>query len=227
MKLTIRKGMFETNSSAMHSIILGKDFDLSNDTGCDFLQEDAHYILNVDDEGYTRGPGRLLTSPFEKATFLIALFTLHNLKGENYYLEKPVDWDNRWSNFKNYIEDLFKKRKVSVEIKEPTIIVETEDGQSYTFLKFYTEGFGEYFGEYEEELLSENVIENLIFNPQSFVIIGGDEYSSCFQLFAFVANNLDMNKYIVYPKKSSDDFIKKYSKDYWYDDKVEYNLQLN
>ena len=75
MKLTIRKGMFETNSSSMHSIIITKN---NNEYTQDEL-EDGYYngvlkLWNSDELEFDRYPFELLATWDRKVCFAIASY---------------------------------------------------------------------------------------------------------------------------------------------------------
>ena len=221
MKITIRKGMFETNSSSMHSIIIGKDTDYKEKYddrswgGCKVI-----YTLNIDNESYTRGEGRLLLTPFAKTKFLMALFTtfygINHDKGGGSFI--PSDWEENWKNFSDYVTELFKKRKVNVVLAKPYIFQgqdsytdNTDKLITYSFVdvKFDEEGFYEFSSD-KEKIFSKEMIENIIFNQKSYIIIGGDEYDSCFDIYAFMVSNTDTDNYIKFPYKNDISFKKEF-----------------
>lgn len=217
MKVTIRKGMFETNSSSMHSIIIGKDTDYKekyDDRSWDRYK--VTYTLNIDNESYTRGEGRVLLTPFAKTKFLMALFTTfyginQDSNGRSFI---PSDWEENWKKFSDYVTELFKKRGVNVVLAKP-FIFQGEDSYTdrnnkvitYSFVdvKFDEEGFYEFSSD-KEKIFSKEMIENIIFNQKSYVIIGGDEYDSCFDIYAFMVSNTDTNKYIKFPYRDDEEF---------------------
>ena len=217
MKVTIRKGMFETNSSSMHSIIIGKDTDYKEkyDDGSwgDYKKV---YTLNINNESYTRGEGKVLLTPFAKTKFLMALFTTfygidQDKEGRN---SIPSDWEEKWKEFSEYIEDLYKKKGVTVKLEKPYLF-QGEDSYTdrngktitYSFVdtKFDEEGFYE-FNAYKDQIFSKEMIENIIFNQKSYIIIGGDEYSSCYDIYAFMVANTDTDKYIKFPHRDDEEF---------------------
>lgn len=221
MKVTIRKGMFETNSSSMHSIIIGKDIDFKDkydDRGWD--RYEVVYTLNIDNESYTRGEGRILLTPFAKTKFLMALFTtfygIKQDKGGRSFI--PSDWEENWKNFSDYVTELFKKRKVNVVLAKP-FIFQGEDSYTdgngkvitYSFVdvKFDEEGFYEFSSD-KEKIFSKEMIENIIFNQKSYIIIGGDEYDSCFDIYAFMVSNTNTNNYIKFPYRDNECFKKEF-----------------
>ena len=217
MKVTIRKGMFETNSSSMHSIIIGKDTDYKEKyddrSWGDFKKV---YTLNINNESYTRGEGKVLLTPFAKTKFLMALFTtfygIDHDKGGGSFI--PSDWEEKWKEFSEYIEDLYKKKGVTVKLEKPYLF-QGEDSYTdrngktitYSFVdtKFDEEGFYE-FNVYKDQIFSKEMLENIIFNQRSYIIIGGDEYSSCYDIYAFMVSNTDTNKYIKFPHRDDEEF---------------------
>lgn len=205
MKVTFRKGMFETNSSSMHSVIIGKEVSIASyfnkNENC--WDKSLEYNLSIDGESYTRGEGRILLTPFSKTKFLMALFTFLHLDISKNPAEINSSWEKEWEDFSKYIASLYLERGYHVTLSKPTIInnVYSWTNQPYIDVLFDTEGFFE-FNEYEDQILSKDAIKNIIFNQKSFIIIGGDEYSSCLNIYGFLENNVNMDNYVQIPPPS-------------------------
>lgn len=212
MKITIRKGMFETNSSSMHSIIIGKEVSIADyfNKNEECWDKSLEYNLSIDGESYTRGEGRILLTPFSKTKFLMALFTFLHLDLSKNPIELNSSWEKEWNDFSKYISNLYLERGYQVTLSKPTIINSVyswtnQMGETitdpYIDVLFDTEGFPE-FSEYVDQILNKDAVKNIIFNQKSFIIIGGDEYSSCLNIYGFLENNVNMDNYIQIPPSS-------------------------
>lgn len=79
MKVSIRRGMFETNSSSMHSICVvnkkqDKSYSIEDAIRYDGRLWGNELTFDPDDLAFGRYPFRMLTGPIDKAAYVIASF---------------------------------------------------------------------------------------------------------------------------------------------------------
>ena len=154
MKLTIRKGMFETNSSSMHSIIITK-----NDSNC--YEEGLKWgILRFleDDIEFSRSPFQFLNTWRGKVGYAIASYC--------------QDYEASSEEAKEFISKLEAIIKKHVEDLDHIELPDPEDTwYPFGYVDHQSEGLLQKF------LSEENVtLEDFIFIPKYIVVIDGDEY---------------------------------------------------
>lgn len=161
MKLTIRNGMFETNSSSMHSIVICKD-------GGSYTEKELHDPIFLDgtikfwenDLEFGRSPFELLTTWDRKLAFVIASLC-RNKEEED-------------EEAKNIITEL--EKIVSKHIPECCKIKIADICYEYSSWPY---GYIDHqsLGLLDRLLKEEGVsIEEFIFNKKYIVVIDGDEY---------------------------------------------------
>ena len=157
MKLTIRKGMFETNSSSMHSIIITK-----NDSNCYEEGLKCYYggrlFFSDEDLEFSRSPFQFLNTWRGKVGYAIA----------SYCQEYKKD-DEEAKEFISKLESIIKKH---VEDFDHIELPDPEDTwYPFGYVDHQSEGLLQKF------LSEENVtLEDFIFTPKYIVVIDGDEY---------------------------------------------------
>lgn len=156
MKLTIRKGMFETNSSSMHSIIITK-----NDSNCYEKGLECYYggrlIFSDEDLEFSRWPFQFLNTWRDKVGYAIA----------SYCQEYKRD-DKEAKEFISKLEAIIKKHVKNfdhIELPDPE-----DTWYPFGYVDHQSEGLLQKF------LSEENVtLEDFIFTPKYIVVIDGDE----------------------------------------------------
>lgn len=191
MKTVLRKGMYETNSSSMHSVIINKD-------DIEFEQRNGDYPLSIKtDENYCRQEVRVLMSIEDKASFYMTLWCYTNggnsdkKKGKNILLDSYYKEAERLSK-------VFFKRNYTFNFEEPKI--EYDDFSKTWEFYIEQEGFYEFTGETNnliEILKDDSILERFLIDKNTFVVIGGDEYQSAYDLTRLCAlllrnKNVDM-----------------------------------
>lgn len=177
MKLTIRDGMFETNSSSMHSIVICKD-------GGNYTEKELHDPIFSDgtikfwenDLEFGRSPFELLTAWDRKLAFVIA-----SLCG---YKEEEDE------EAKNIITEL--EKIVSKHIPECCKIELTDICYEHSIWPY---GYVDHqsMGLLDRLLKKEGIsIEEFIFNKKYVVVIDGDEYC----IFDTIRKKFDLNNQI-------------------------------
>lgn len=157
MKYTIRQGMFETNSSSMHSIIITK-----NDSNCYEKGLKCYYggILSFSDEDleFSRYPFQFLNTWRDKVAYAIA----------SYCQEYNRDSEEA-KEFISKLETIIKKHVEGfdhIELPDPE-----DTWYPFGYVDHQSEGLLQKF------LEEENVtLEDFIFTPKYIVVIDGDEY---------------------------------------------------
>ncbi len=88
MKRQIRQGVFETNSSSIHSLVVKKDsayYTEEEVRECVYVQENGKVDLRYEDMYFGRSPFQVLTSFGEKLQYVLA--SMCNYKGDSVYEE--------------------------------------------------------------------------------------------------------------------------------------------
>ena len=171
---TIRKSLFETNSSSMHSVTVQDVKDKSHDH---FEHDD---VVTITLEYYARFPQKLLTTPETKLSYIVSyLICGYGLN------EKRVDFILRSLN------DFFNDKKDISAIKE---IYNLDDAsrninlfqklhdcvKSHTNAEFkFTVADGCIYAEGYEKMMQyfeTHDLDQVIFNPDYIIVVDGDEY---------------------------------------------------
>lgn len=148
----IRNGVFETNSSSMHSLVIKK-------TGKFLTKEESIKDIYIDENGklkiyefensFDRSPFKMLYSPEDKFLYLVASYNNDKKKREN-------------------IIELFKEE---LKIKEIDFPITYNKEVNYGYIDHQSLGF---VRNYIEK--NEISFKDFIFNNKYIVIIDGDEY---------------------------------------------------
>lgn len=156
MKLTIRKSMFETNSSSMHSIIITKNNDKYDEKELNRYVYDGKLRFWEDDIEFSRDPFNFLNTWKDKVAYAIAS-----------YCQESEDEEAK--EFISNLENIIKKHVKDFDHIE---LPDTEDTwYPYGYVDHQSAGLLQKF------LSKENVtLEDFIFTPKYIVIIDGDEY---------------------------------------------------
>lgn len=156
MKLTIRKSMFETNSSSMHSIIITKNNDSYDEKELKVYKGILRFL--EDDIEFSRSPFQFLNTWRGKVAYAIA----------SYCQEYERD-DEEAKEFISNLETIIKKH---VEDFDHIELPDPEDTwYPYGYVDHQSAGLLQKF------LSKENVtLEDFIFIPKYIVVIDGDEY---------------------------------------------------
>lgn len=179
-KLTVRSGMFETNSSSMHSLVIAREpkpyterekrLDHYYKTGPLKLENEYFHLFgeweDEDKTRYGRSPFRVLRTPLEKLRYYVAGF----LGGYDYDAE--VD-EVAEIPIKKFISRQTGIPEANIKIRtydrdEPYGVVERNDT-----------------GESPIDFIKERGIsmEEFVLNPKYIVVIDGDEYQEFMKLF--------------------------------------------
>lgn len=160
MKLTIRKGMFETNSSSMHSIII-----TDNTHDLMYLESIKKYMWDdgtipfYDSElEFGRSPFDVLADPYKKTAYAIASFC-------GYY--KPEK--EEYQECREFVNDLTRIFREVINGFDH-LVFNTNDCYPFGYVDHQSNQLLEEF--LEDEHVS---LEDFIFSPQYVVIIDGDE----------------------------------------------------
>ena len=157
MKLTIRKGMFETNSSSMHSIIITQNNSSCYEEGLKCYYSGVLSFFEEDME-FSRYPFRFLNTWRDKVAYTIA----------SYCQEYEANGEDA-KEFISKLEDIIKKH---VEDFDHIELPDSEDTwYPFGYVDHQSKGLLQKF------LSEENVtLEDFIFTPKYIVVIDGDEY---------------------------------------------------
>lgn len=201
MKFKVRQGVFETNSSSMHSICILNDCNLNNKINYE-EKNTSYFYLNV--EGFHRHPFKMLFSPEEKLAYCLCAFHsgIYNVnsekfkKLENKYLKMiQAYYPNvkKWSLFneKDYKLLYHTENGKEYDIDDEEKIGYNEDYNFYYIIEtgeklfpneklteFLTIGWNENDSSFLKDFFKEAGIteEEFIFSPEYFIVVDGDEY---------------------------------------------------
>lgn len=170
MKRVIRRNVFETNSSSMHSIVIMKD-----DVRTDKERHDKVYMLNEntldlryyrDDLNFDRSPFRVLDNAEDKYAYALASKVGNNSYG---HINDDGTLDEYLTELVNEFIELAKRVfKGCKKVEFP-----------YNFHGEPCFGWVDHQSAYllDDFLKKENIdVEKFIRNPKYIVIIDGDEY---------------------------------------------------
>ena len=188
MKYTIRRKMFETNSSSMHSIILsqGKIPEVNKNREKYIKKVDWNndpYVFHIrwgcktDDEmSFTRGEPRIYLTPISKAKILILIYAcLYLNKHGNKVIEDEYKKD--LSTFCKKVENLLWDHEgLNVIIDIPPIYESSYGGETFSYVNVDSEGMDTLYDLIDYIDKDENNLIRYLFDSKSFVVLGGDEY---------------------------------------------------
>lgn len=210
--IQLRKNVFETNSSSMHSLVVTKpekakeycerelkfEFALNEDRKTKELSFNLWAYCDDEDLVYERSPFRILRTPLEKLRYYSAA-TLMNCEGKpDRKKEKEI------KDFISKVTGITDYSKIILYHKEEHRNWKT--GRIKTF-KNYGSVYCNDSGETPMHFIKRKGIslEDLVMNPQYTIIVDGDEY--CLFKALFEAGIIDANDF--------EDIST--SKDYWND----------
>ena len=159
-RIACRQGVFETNSSSMHSLVVMKDvktpFPATDAWSADDLGNDK-YIINVTGNDYGRAPLEFLGHPVDKFLYILA-------SQYSRYSDESAERDE-------FIAEMVKRLDGCEGFK---FGIDSWDGKTdYGYVDHQSSGT-------VWRYLQENNIEpfDFIFDPKQVIIIDGDEYCS-------------------------------------------------
>lgn len=195
MKIKVRHGVFETNSSSMHSICILNNSNKNNE---DYSNHETFFL---ELKNYGRYPFQVLFTPEEKMSYCVCTFHSgkYDIESESFKKIKNKYLKMVQTHYPN-IENIAMFGETSYKN-----FVHTKDGKEYDIEsdEIYYSDTGHYcLCETKEELypsekrisfleigyndgagLLENFLketgiteEKLIFNPKYFIVVDGDEY---------------------------------------------------
>lgn len=186
MKVTIRKGMFETNSSSMHSIILSQDSvpDVNPNRDQNRLEtgwDNKPYIFHIrwgykDDDAmsFSRGEPRVYYTPLPKAKVLVLLYAYKLLCRVDYMSEE--DYMEKMNPFCKKLEDLIWDHEgLNVIIDIPPLYETTYNNERHSYVNVDSEGLDSLY-ELLDYVKDDDNLSRYLFDSKSIVILGGDEY---------------------------------------------------
>ena len=167
----IRTGVFETNSSSTHSIVVPKKVNEEHYSTYESL--DANY-------GFGREESRLVNEWDEKLAYTYIV-----LRDYNEY-KKDIVTDNDITNFKNNVESIYLElNDTNLRDIKPLDVFNLIDNKE-TSKKFGIFGSSYPYVDHEEDfenngfikrvLNDKEFLKRFIFNTDSYITIGGDEY---------------------------------------------------
>lgn len=182
MKRQIRRGVFETNSSSMHSLVVKKKSEY-------FTEEEVKDAIYVNDDGmihiyhddmyYGRSPFQVLISVKDKAFYVLASMCKH--KDDEIYNEVCETIRSYIPEFKDFDlsfrSDTYSKKYYTEESMERNL----GEG-NYVDVGTQYVGWGYEVGSVDEDILTgflekENIsIAEFLKNKRYIVIVDGDEY---------------------------------------------------
>lgn len=182
MKRQIRRGVFETNSSSMHSLVVKKKSEyITEDEVKDQIYVGKDGMLHVyhKDLYFGRSPFQVLTSIEDKIFYTLASMCYY--KGDKVY-EEVCD------TIRSYIPE-FKDIELTIEASTHSKDYYTKESMdnrfgegNYTDIGDYYVSWGYDIGSVDEDILSgflkkENIsISEFLTNKRYIVIVDGDEY---------------------------------------------------
>lgn len=185
MKLTIRKGMFETNSSSMHSAVISLEpyVPLSKEEieKRNKLKDDYHIgygckEIEANHIAFHRGEAKILLSSIEKAQVLILVKSMDLMYTKKY---QRSEYEKEMKEYCDKIKKIISSQLgYSVEIDFPSLESYHYKGKEYLSINVEEEGILDdlnqllIYTEKEEDLI------RFLCDGKSFIILGGDEYSS-------------------------------------------------
>ena len=186
MKITIRKGMFETNSSSMHSIILSQDNvpDINPNRNQNRLEtgwDDKPYVFHIrwgcednDEMSFSRGEPRVYYMPLPKAKVLVLLYAYELLEKADYMSEE--DYVEKMNPFCKKLESLIWDHEgLNVIIDIPPLYETTYNNERHSYVNVDSEGLDSLY-ELLDYVKDDDNLSRYLFDNKSIVILGGDEY---------------------------------------------------
>lgn len=178
--LKIRKGVFETNSSSMHSFSLEKVFS-GFKRGFKEFKPLMNGTLVIDIDYYGRYPFKLLNTPEDKVRYLLADIFEYGHKKE---INKMLSTKNYTKEVQDILDILHKYIDFKVlKVEE----IDWAIGVDHASLDIF------------DIIKARNIdMEEFIFNPNYVIIVDGDEYDNCEIYYNFDAKRDNTGKF--YPE---------------------------
>lgn len=188
--LNIRKSVFETNSSSMHSIIISKNNNIGTDDY--FCHDWVNYpTLELDEEDLTWG-----RSPFE---------FLDTFESKLCYLIPSIKMTKeKWNELISTINQILKENGMDVEAN-----INLPEIEEYDWKKMeYTGKKETFYGDIDHQSMGlfngfinkyKLTYKEFLENPNIQVVIDGDEY--CYFYDMIETGIIDDNKVEIYPNK--------------------------
>lgn len=186
MKRQIRRNVFETNSSSMHSLVILKRDEYYTDEEvkkCFYVGKNGFYKINYsfDDEGmhFGRHPFRILTTFNDKVRYTLA--SMCRFKNDEVYKEVCDIIRSYIPEFKDF-ECKFEVDTYSKEYYTEDQIISMFGEKNYIGVDEYWVVWGYYLGSVDEDILTgflekKNItIKEFITNKKYVVVVDGDEY---------------------------------------------------
>lgn len=163
MKFVIRGGMFETNSSSSHSIIINRDnkIEVPKSNDC--------YTCDPNGRNYGRQSPKILMNPIAKINFLMC-FKAWLLK-EN--------WEEVNKEFRSNLIEICKSKGFHIDIKN------LKKHPKWNEPNFHEEGFYD-LTEFSKYIDDKEFLKEFIFDIKSFIFITGDEYEEFFEVSSMI-----------------------------------------
>lgn len=163
MKSIIRGGMFETNSSSSHSIIINRDNKI------EVPKSNEYYTCDPNGRNYGRQSPKILMNPIAKINFLMC-FKAWLLK-EN--------WEEVNKEFRSNLIEICKSKGFHIDIKN------LKKHPKWHEPNFHEEGFYD-LAEFSKYIDDKEFLKEFIFDIKSFIFITGDEYEEFFEVSSMI-----------------------------------------
>lgn len=171
MKITFRRGMFETNSSTMHSIVINKGDSLESPY---LSKDDSLHICDPNGSNFCRQLPRILMNPIAKIKFLICF--------KAWLLERTnIDWKGVNKEFKENLINICKSNGFNIDIKD----LKDRNGVRWSSPDFDDEGFYDLL-DFEKYIDDNEFLKKFIFDIKNFIFITGDEYEGFFEISSLI-----------------------------------------
>ena len=169
---TIRYGSFETNSSSTHAIVIPKEVDEENYSLYDSLDHDY---------GFGRGESRLVNDWDEKLAYAyMVIKDFYNRADEDNSINENIQ------KFKDTINNIYNELQNPFSVKPNDVFESIEKEERLEGFMTFNDGWYRPYVDHSYELCETDFIERLlndydftkrfIFNTESYITIGGDEY---------------------------------------------------
>ena len=166
MKITFRRGMFETNSSTMHSIVINKGDSLESPY---LSKDDSLHICDPNGSNFGRQLPRILMNPIAKIKFLMCY--------KAYLSEGSLKEVNE--KFKKDLIEICESEGFHIDIKD------LKNNPKFGEPNFHEEGFYDLI-DFSKYIDDKEFLKKFIFDIKSFIFIAGDEYEEFFEIASLV-----------------------------------------
>lgn len=239
MKTTIRRGMFETNSSSMHSIIVCKEPYNGYPNVEKIKEKKKRFTMDPDEMdtryhigfGYKdleangihfcRGEARIYNKPFSKAQILILIYANYILVTKKYSKDQ---YKKEMRDFCDHIKELIESQtglEVDIDIPPLASYKVSEEGDIGYYVNVNSEGLDELSELINHINENEMYLLHYLFDNRSIVVLGGDEYDSPYKVnYILSLVNYDhdtiSNSWAVNNAKLREDDPTEYKYENWY-----------